>query len=111
KGSIKRLIISLPPRYLKSVCASVAFPSWVLGQDPARRVICVSYSEGLSRKHALDCRALMQSGWYHRVFPATALDPRRNTEQEMMTTRCGFPFTTSLGGTLTGRGGDLIIID
>jgi hypothetical protein len=64
KGSIKRLIISLPPRYLKSICASVAFPAWVLGQDPGRRIICVSYSDGLSRKHALDNRALMQSDWY-----------------------------------------------
>src|SRR5215208_5471754 len=61
-GEIKRLIINVPPRSLKSICASVAFPAFVLGQDPTRRVICVSYSEALTRKHANDCRALMRSG-------------------------------------------------
>jgi hypothetical protein len=50
---------TLPPRYLKSICASVAFPAWVLGQDPTRRLICVSYSQDLARKHALDTRTVM----------------------------------------------------
>jgi hypothetical protein len=54
RREIKRLIITLPPCYLKSICASVAFPAWVLGQDPTRRLICVSYSQDLARKHALD---------------------------------------------------------
>jgi hypothetical protein len=57
RRDITRLIITLPPRYLKSICASVAFPAWVLGQDPTRRLICVSYSQDLARKHALDTRA------------------------------------------------------
>src|ERR1700746_2361851 len=47
RGNIKRLLISLPPRHLKSVCASVAFPAWVLGHDPARRIVCASYSQDL----------------------------------------------------------------
>ena len=61
-GEIKRLIITVPPRSLKSICASVAFPAFVLGHDPTRRIICVSYAEGLARKHANDCRAVMRSG-------------------------------------------------
>jgi hypothetical protein len=52
RGEIKRLIITVPPRSLKSICASVAFPAFVLGHDPTRRIIEVSYSEGLARKHA-----------------------------------------------------------
>ncbi|MGH3434420.1 MAG: hypothetical protein ACRDQB_16450 [Thermocrispum sp.] len=53
------LIIALPPHYVKSICASVAFPAWVLGQDPTRRLICVSYSQDLARKHALDTGTVM----------------------------------------------------
>src|SRR5262245_66549030 len=56
-GEIKRLIITVPPRSLKSICVSVAFPAFILGHDPTRRIICVSYSEALARKHANDCRA------------------------------------------------------
>jgi hypothetical protein len=60
RGEIKRLVIAVPPRSLKSICSSVAFPAFVLGHDPTRRIICVSYSEGLARKHANDFRALMR---------------------------------------------------
>src|SRR5882757_5676683 len=69
QGHIKRLIITVPPRSLKSICASVAFPAYVLGHDPQRKIICVSYSEGLARKHANDCRAVMHSPLYTRLFP------------------------------------------
>ena len=111
EGQITRLIVTLPPRSLKSICASVAFPAWALGKDPALRIICASYSNELTRKHALDCRAVMESNWYKRVFPATRLHPDKNTELEFMTTRRGFRLGTSVGGTLTGRGGNLVIID
>jgi hypothetical protein len=56
-GRIKRLLITLPPRHLKSICASDAFPAWVLGHDPTKRVICASYAADLAAKHARDCRA------------------------------------------------------
>ena len=110
-GETKRLIITVPPRSLKSICASVAFPAFVLGQDPTRRIICVSYSEGLARKHANDCRALMRSPLYTRAFPNTRIDPSKDTELEVATTNRGFRLATSVGGTLTGRGGNLLIID
>ena len=111
KGRIKRLIITLPLRSLKSICASVAFPAWALGWDPTLRFICVSYSNELTRKHALDCRAVMESNWYRRVLPRTPLHPEKNTELEFMTTRRGFRLGTSVGGTLTGKGGNFIVID
>jgi len=103
KGEIKRLIITLPPRSLKSICASVAYPSFVLGHDPTRCIICVSYSDSLARKHANDCRALMRTGLYRGVFPGTRISAAKDTELEMMTTRRGFRLATSVGGTLTGR--------
>ena len=111
RGKTRRLIITVPPRSLKSICASVAVPAFVLGHDPTRRIICVSYAEGLARKHANDCRALMRSSLYRRLFPATRISSSKDTEGEVMTTAGGFRLATSVGGTLTGRGGNLIIID
>src|SRR5215510_1492542 len=67
-GEIKRLMINVPPRNLKSICSSVAFPAYVLGHDPTRRIICVSYAEGLACRHSNDCRAVMRSGLYQRLF-------------------------------------------
>jgi predicted phage terminase large subunit-like protein len=110
-GHTRRLIITVPPRSLKSICASVCLPAFVLGQDPARRIIGVSYSDLLAHKHANDCRALMNSNLYKAVFPATRISAAKNTETEIMTTQRGFRLATSVGGTLTGRGGNLVIID
>lgn len=110
RGEVKRLLILMPPRNLKSLSASVAFPAWLLGLDPTRRIICVSYSAELAAKHARDCRALMQSGFYQETFP-TRLDPNKLAEMEFMTTQRGFRLATSTGGTLTGRGGNILIID
>jgi predicted phage terminase large subunit-like protein len=110
-GDIKRLVITLPPRSGKSICASVAFPAWVLGRDPSKRIICASYSENLASKHAGDCRTVMESDWYRRTFPVTRISRDKNMELNYMTTRQGFRYSTSVGGTLTGRGGNLIIVD
>jgi predicted phage terminase large subunit-like protein len=111
RGEIKRLIITVPPRSLKSICTSVALPAFVLGHDPTRRIICVSYSEGLARKHANDWRAVMRSTLYQRLFPGTRISAAKDTELEAMTTARGYRYATSVGGTLTGRGGNLLIID
>src|SRR3954470_20279915 len=82
RGECKRLIITVPPRNLKSITASVAFPAFVLGQDPTRRIICISYAEALARKHANDCRAVMHSSLYKRVFPKAVISPKKDTELE-----------------------------
>src|SRR5712671_5921093 len=111
KGETKRLIITVPPRSLKSICGSVSFPAFVLGHDPGRRIICVSYAEGLARKHANDCRALMRSALYQRLFPKTRISAAKDSELEFATTLGGNRLSTSVGGTLTGRGGNLIVID
>lgn len=110
-GQIRRLLITLPPRSLKSICASVAFPAYALGRDPSLRIIGASYSESLARKHSLDCRAVIESDWYRKIFPQTRISREKNTELDFVTTRHGFRYSTSVGGTLTGRGGNIIIID
>jgi len=71
----------------------------------------VSYSQDLATKHSNDCRTVLQSEWYREIFPKTRIDSSKNTEAEFMTTARGFRLATSVGGTLTGRGGNLIIID
>jgi predicted phage terminase large subunit-like protein len=110
-GEIKRLIINMPPRSLKSITASVAFPAFVLGHDPTRRIICASYSGELAYKLSNDFRAILASPWYQEIFTAARIGPYKNSETEIELTRRGFRLATSTGGTLTGRGGDLIIID
>jgi hypothetical protein len=105
-----RLVMNLPPRSLKSYLVSVAFVAWMLGRDPCLRIICASYSEDLANKFSRDCRALMESRFYKRVF-RTRLNPKKSTEGEFETTRRGSRLATSVGGTLTGRGGDILIVD
>jgi predicted phage terminase large subunit-like protein len=111
RGEITRLIINMPPRSLKSIAASVAFPAFVLGHDPTRRLICASYSGELAHKLSNDFRAVLASSWYQGLFSTTRIGRYKDTETEIELTRRGFRLATSTGGTLTGRGGDLIIID
>ena len=110
RGETKRLIINVPPRSLKSICTSVAFPAWLLGHNPSSQIICASYAQDLANKHAIDCRTLLSSKWYQDLFP-TRLSSERQAVQEFMTTQKGFRLATSVGGVLTGRGADFIIID
>ncbi|MBV9374333.1 MAG: phage terminase large subunit [Alphaproteobacteria bacterium] len=109
-GKIRRLIINLPPRHLKSLLASIAFPAWCLGHDPSAQILCVSYAQDLADKLARDCRSIMMSPWYRQLFP-TRLAPHRQAVQEFITTRQGYRLATSTGGVLTGRGADIILID
>jgi predicted phage terminase large subunit-like protein len=108
-GSIRRLIVAVPPRYLKSILASVAFPAWCLGHDPASHIICASYGQDLADKLARDCRNVMLSAWYQRLFPARLAN--RIAVHDFATTEQGSRMATSVGGVLTGRGADIIIID
>src|SRR5437868_5374098 len=110
EGKIRRLIINLPPRHLKSLMASIAFPAWCLGHDPSAQILSVSYAQDLADKLARDCRSIMMSPWYRRIFP-TRLAPHRQAVQEFITTRQGYRLATSTGGVLTGRGADIILID
>src|SRR5712672_1307675 len=110
EGKIQRLIINLPPRHLKSLMASIAFPAWCLGHDPSAQILCVSYAQDLADKLARDCRSIMMSPWYRQIFP-TRLAPHRQAVQEFITTCQGYRLATSTGGVLTGRGADLILID
>lgn len=111
QGKNRRLMISVPPRHLKSISTSVAFSVWMLGRDPSFKIIGVSYSSDLAEDFGRQCLRIMRSDWYRAMFPRTRLDPNKCSPAAIHTTRGGYRLSTSVGSTLTGKGGDLIIID
>lgn len=108
-GKSRRLLVNLPPRNAKSKIVSIIWVAWMLGRDPALNFVCVSYSNELSGKLARDCLAIMQSAWYRELFPGTIIT--RRAAHDFETTRGGGRLATSVTGTLTGRGGDIIVLD
>ena len=99
-GDISRLLINQPPRSLKSICVSVAYVAWLLGHDPTRRVIVVSYANELAAELHRQFRMVIDAAWYRALFPA--MRPARDSGTELVTTAGGGRYATSVGGTLTG---------
>jgi predicted phage terminase large subunit-like protein len=108
RGRCRRLIVNVPPRHLKSHAISVAFPAWLLGHEPGKQILSVTYAQDLSETLARGSRSLMTSAFYQALFD-TRLS--RETISEFVTTEGGYRFSTSVSGVLTGRGADIIIID
>ena len=108
-GDIKRLIINIPPRNLKSHCVSICFPAFILGHNPSERIVSVSYSQELASSNSRKTRQLMETDFYKSVFKTCI--GAKNTEDYIETTKNGFRYATSVEGTLTGNGGNFIIID
>jgi hypothetical protein len=109
KGEQSRLIINLPPRYLKSFIISVVLPAFILGNDPTAKIICISYSDQLGKHLASEFKRIVEADWYHQLYPDVT--PMKSTENDFKTDRGGRRYTTSVGGSLTGIGGDFIFID
>lgn len=109
EGAERRLVITVPPRHLKSITVSVAFVAWNLGHDPSMKIMVASYSQDLARLHAQHTRTIMQSDWYKRDFPRTVIAGNRALELE--TTAGGVRKAVSVRGSITGFGADLIIVD
>jgi len=111
RGNVTRLNVNFPPRMLKSIICSVAFPAFLLGRDPTKRIVVICYGADLATKLANDFRTIINSPWYRRIFPATRISRNKNSEFEVVTTQNGFRLAVSIDGALTGRGGDIIILD
>jgi len=116
-GKIKRLDVNIPPRFLKSFIMSICYPMWVMGNNPTKKLACISYSASLSIKMSNDCRSIANQSWYKQCFPLFSLDSKENTsatmdtQKEFVTTLGGGRLATSVGGSITGRGFDEIIMD
>jgi predicted phage terminase large subunit-like protein len=110
QGRCRRLIVNVPPRHLKSHAISIAFPAWVLGHHPAKAILSVTYAQDFSDSLARKSRTLMMRPFYEALFN-TRLARGREAVSDYETTDGGFRLSTSIGGILTGRGADFIIID
>jgi hypothetical protein len=102
-GRERRLIINLPPRHLKSILASIAFPAWLLGRDPRLRIAVISHSQSLARDFAVKSHRLVISDWYNEVFPRTRLATDRSGAMDFETTVGGGRYAASLDTGVTGR--------
>ena len=111
KRQLKRLIINVPPRFLKSICTSVALPAWVIGNDPSEQVMAASYSASLAIKHSVDCRLVMKSPWYQNTFPGVQFVDDMDMKSEFVTTKRGHRVAVGVGGSATGKGGNILLID
>ncbi len=110
-GQIRKLVINMRFRSIKSIAATVCFPTWVWTKDPARRFICGSFSSDLSIEHNTNRRDLIRSEWYQTAWGdkfELDLDDRK---QFFRNTKRGSMFATSVGGAVVGKGGDILIID
>ena len=111
-GQLKRLIINIPPRYAKSLCVSVMWPAWSWILKPELRWIFTSYSQSLSTKHSVDRRQLIQSDWFQTGWKNKfSLADDQNQKTEFLNSQRGHMVSTSVGGTVTGKGADIIVID
>jgi predicted phage terminase large subunit-like protein len=112
EGEITRLVINLPPRYMKSLLVSVLWPTWEWLRAPQMRWLFASYSESLSTKHSLDRRVVLQSPWYRdRWGDRFHLTSDQNEKAEYRNDRRGIMTATSVGGSATGKGGNRIVVD
>lgn len=109
---ISKLIINVPPRHMKSIACSVMLAPWVWLKAPERRFLYASYSQTLSGRDSLKSRDVIRSPKYQKAFnPNFRLRSDQDTKSRFDNDRSGFRFSTSVGGTVTGEGGDYIIAD
>ena len=108
-GAEKRLIFNLPPGHMKSLIISVLFSAWLLGVEPSKRILCVSYGDDLTRQLSRLTRRVMISPLYRRIFPKTVL--AKQAEDLLTTTKGGQRLATAVGGTIAGFRSELTIID
>lgn len=104
-----KVIFNLPPRHLKSIVCSVAYPLFVLGHDPAQTIFSITYGDELTRELAEMRRRVAEAPWYRRLFPKLIIT--RSTINELRTSRRGYIIGSSIAGANTGRGANHYIID
>ena len=110
-GTLKRVIINMPPRHTKSEFASYLFPSWFLGKFPHKKIIQCSNTGELAVGFGRKVRNLVGSETYSKVFPDVSLRQDSKAAGRWSTNKNGEYFAIGVGGTVTGKGGDIVIID
>lgn len=126
-GECKRLIVNVPPRHMKSLIISVAWPAWVWLKRPETRFLCASYAQNLALQDSVKCRLIIESEGgqevgglvervgYRGLLALLERDWRltsdQNEKRQFTNSQRGYRAATSVGGTVTGMGGDVIILD
>ena len=110
-GEIRRLVINVPPRHMKTITVSVMWPVWWWTFAPQTRFLTASYGAGLAERDATRSRDLLRSRWFRERWPELELKADVNRTNRYENTHTGSRFATSVGGEATGEGGDVIIID
>lgn len=109
---IKDLIITMPPRHMKSLSVSVFWPTWVWINHPHHRWIFSSYAAGLATRDSVKCRRIIESMWYQaRWGECYTLNSDQNVKNRFENDKTGYRISTSVGGSVTGEGGDTIVVD
>jgi len=119
RGEVRRLLINMPPRHMKSLGVSVAWPAWSWSQSPGGpligpqvRWLFSSYAQTLSTRDNVKCRRLIESPWYRGVWgDRFSLVSDQNTKTKFENDKHGYRMATSVDGALTGEGGDIIVVD
>jgi predicted phage terminase large subunit-like protein len=111
RGELKRLIINMPPRHTKSEFASYLLPAWFLGRFPTKKVIQTSHTAELATDFGRKVRNLVDSETYKSIFPNVALQSDSKAAGRWNTSHGGTYFAIGVGGAVTGKGADLLIID
>lgn len=111
KGELKRLIINMAPRHTKSEFASYLLPAWFLGRNPEKKVIQTAHTAELAVGFGRKVRNLVGSEEYQQVFPGVGLQSDSKAAGRWSTNKRGEYFAIGVGGAVTGKGADLLIID
>ena len=110
-GEIKRLIVNMPPRHTKSEFASTFFPSFIMGKKPKMKIMQTTHTGELAVRFGRKVRNLMDQKEYKEVFPEVKLQADNKSAGRWETNKGGEYFAAGVGGAVTGRGADLLIID
>lgn len=111
KGHIPRLIVSMPPRHGKSELISRRFVPWLQGKDSYRNVIFATYNEDFAKDFGADVRNIMTTPQYAQIFPKFSFRKGGASKSRIQTQTGGMSVFVGRGGSITGRGGDFVILD
>lgn len=111
KGNIKRLIVNMPPRHTKSEFASYLFPAWMIGRNPKLKIIQTSHNSELATRFGRKMKNLVDDSLYNQIFHNVQIATDSKASGRWETNHGGEYFAAGVGGAITGRGADLLIID
>jgi len=111
RGQIRNLVITIPPGCTKSILVGVMWPAWTWANDPSVRWLCAANEGDLATRDSLSCRNVVQSDWYRKWFPHVQLVGDQNVKTWYQTSRTGHRLATTVNSRVTGKKGDILLVD